>query len=158
MAADYYGALVDSVAFGGVSDLALSDDGSTLYAAAATTHEIVALDAATLDVKARYPVRHHQRPALRRLRRRQGSGSATATSGTATWARSTRRRTGRRAGPRSDSSPWISRLGPGAPRHRPVRPGLLAVGATEDSSTGPMAVFDVSGATPQVVAWHNGDY
>lgn len=40
----------------GVSDLAVSDDGATLYAAAEGSHEIVALDAATLDVKARYAV------------------------------------------------------------------------------------------------------
>ncbi|MGH1555730.1 YncE family protein, partial [Streptomyces sp. L7] len=40
----------------GVSDLAVSDDGTTVYAAAQNTHEIVAIDAATLDVKARYPV------------------------------------------------------------------------------------------------------
>ncbi|WP_243870128.1 YncE family protein [Streptomyces liangshanensis] len=57
VAADYSGALVDSVTgVRGVSDLAVSDDGSTLYAAVEATHEIVALDAATLDIKARYPV------------------------------------------------------------------------------------------------------
>ncbi|MCZ0988039.1 hypothetical protein O1M54_24390 [Streptomyces diastatochromogenes] len=57
VAFDYNGNRVDSVSgIDGIFDLALSDDGSTLYAAARVSHEIVALDAATLDVKARYPV------------------------------------------------------------------------------------------------------
>jgi DNA-binding beta-propeller fold protein YncE len=50
LAADYSGAVVDSVSgISAVSDLAVSDDGATLYAAAPGSHEIVALDAATLD-------------------------------------------------------------------------------------------------------------
>ncbi|MFF2852438.1 YncE family protein [Streptomyces sp. NPDC058001] len=57
LATDYNGAFLDSVSgISGVSDLALSEDGTTLYAAASGSHEIVALDAATLDVKARYAV------------------------------------------------------------------------------------------------------
>ncbi|MEH0439173.1 hypothetical protein QBA74_27350 [Streptomyces scabiei] len=65
IAADYNGNRVDSVrGIDGVFDLALSDDGATLYAAARGSHEIVALDAATLDVKARYPVAASIRPAV----------------------------------------------------------------------------------------------
>src|SRR5690242_17622192 len=57
LAADYSGALIGSVSgISDVSGLALSDDGATLYTAAEGSHEIVALDAATLDVKARYAV------------------------------------------------------------------------------------------------------
>ncbi|MFG1805151.1 YncE family protein [Streptomyces sp. NPDC049040] len=56
-ATDYSGAVVDSVGgVSGVTDLTLSQDGSVLYAAAAGSHQIVALQAATLDVKTRYPV------------------------------------------------------------------------------------------------------
>ncbi|MEU6365198.1 Ig-like domain repeat protein [Streptomyces sp. NPDC046931] len=55
LATDYKGTLVDmNVGFGRPSDLALSDDGLTLYASLPTSHEIVALDAATLEVKTRY--------------------------------------------------------------------------------------------------------
>jgi hypothetical protein len=56
-AADWSGGLVKKVS--GVSDvtgLVLSDDGSTLYAAAGGSHEIVAFDAATLTVKNRWAV------------------------------------------------------------------------------------------------------
>ncbi|MFI7499310.1 YncE family protein [Streptomyces sp. NPDC049687] len=55
LATDYSGTLVDvNVGFGRPSDLALSGDGLTLYAVLPTTHEIVAVDAATLEVKTRY--------------------------------------------------------------------------------------------------------
>ncbi|WP_329336939.1 Ig-like domain repeat protein [Streptomyces sp. NBC_00663] len=55
LATDYSGTLVDlNDGFGRPSDLALSDDGLTLYAVLPTTHEIVALDAATLEVRTRY--------------------------------------------------------------------------------------------------------
>lgn len=55
LATDYSGTLVDvNVGFGRPSDLALSDDGLTLYAVLPTTHEIVAVDAATLEVRTRY--------------------------------------------------------------------------------------------------------
>ncbi|MFF3938543.1 YncE family protein [Streptomyces phaeofaciens] len=57
MATDFNGTLVDlNVGFGQVRDLALSADGTALYAAVADRHEIVALDAATLDVRARYDI------------------------------------------------------------------------------------------------------
>ncbi|MGW5477094.1 YncE family protein [Streptomyces sp. NPDC004008] len=55
LATDYNGTLVDlNVGFGRPSDLALSDDGRTLYASLPTTHEIVALDATDLQVRTRY--------------------------------------------------------------------------------------------------------
>ncbi|MDX2543035.1 Ig-like domain repeat protein [Streptomyces sp. WI04-05B] len=57
VAANYAGTVLDSVGgFGSVADLALSDDGRTLYASLPARHQIVALDAATLDIKARYTV------------------------------------------------------------------------------------------------------
>ncbi|MGW3498177.1 Ig-like domain repeat protein [Streptomyces sp. NPDC001020] len=42
----------------------------------------------------------------------------------------------------------------------PSAPGLLAVGTTDfhDMTKDLMAVVDVSGATPQMTAWHHGDY
>uniref|UniRef100_UPI0035ABA627 YncE family protein n=1 Tax=Streptomyces sp. HPF1205 TaxID=2873262 RepID=UPI0035ABA627 len=57
VATDYNGTPVDSVSgVSGVSDLTLSPDGTVLYAAAEGSHQIVALDAATLDVRTRYAV------------------------------------------------------------------------------------------------------
>ncbi|MFC9844028.1 YncE family protein [Streptomyces sp. NPDC060223] len=56
-ATDYNGNLVDlAVGLGDVHDLALSDDGKTLYAAVYGRNEIVALDTATLDIQAVYPI------------------------------------------------------------------------------------------------------
>ncbi|MEU9340472.1 Ig-like domain repeat protein [Streptomyces sp. NPDC048278] len=57
VATDYNGTVVDvHTGLGDVSGLALSDDGATLYAAQATGHAILALDAATLDIKATYDI------------------------------------------------------------------------------------------------------
>ncbi|MFG3294876.1 YncE family protein [Streptomyces sp. NPDC048179] len=57
VATDYNGTVVDvNVGFGDVSGLALSDDGATLYAAQATGHAILALDAATLEVRSTYDI------------------------------------------------------------------------------------------------------
>ncbi|UIX32549.1 Ig-like domain repeat protein [Streptomyces sp. GQFP] len=59
LATDYSGTLVGvNVGFDGVRDLAVSDDGATVYAVLADSHEIVALDAAALGlgVKARYDI------------------------------------------------------------------------------------------------------
>ena len=56
-AADQNGAKLGSLSgIPGVTGLAVSSDGSTLYAAASTSHEIVAVNAATLAVEARYPI------------------------------------------------------------------------------------------------------
>jgi hypothetical protein len=57
VAANYSGTVVDTAnGLGPVGDLALSDDGRTLYASLPTRQEIVALDPATLNVKARYSI------------------------------------------------------------------------------------------------------
>ncbi|MDX2848877.1 hypothetical protein PV342_10465 [Streptomyces sp. PA03-3a] len=57
LATDYAGNLVDSVSgVAGVTDLTVSDDGTTVYAAAREVHEVMAFDAATLTLKARYTV------------------------------------------------------------------------------------------------------
>ncbi|MDW4904758.1 Ig-like domain repeat protein [Streptomyces sp. ADMS] len=57
LAANYSGTVVDTVSgLGSVADLALSDDGRTLYASLPARHQIVALDPATLNIRARYTV------------------------------------------------------------------------------------------------------
>ncbi|MFF3373632.1 Ig-like domain repeat protein [Streptomyces sp. NPDC002680] len=57
LAANYSGTVVDSAGgFGSVADLALSDDGRTLYASLPARNQIVALDPATLNVRTRYAV------------------------------------------------------------------------------------------------------
>ncbi|WP_030973964.1 MULTISPECIES: YncE family protein [unclassified Streptomyces] len=160
LAADYSGALVDSVSgISGVSDLAVSDDGATLYAAAGGSHEIVALDAATLDIKARYAVATDTGPRY------------VAFAGGKAWF--------------SYGDQWSGNLGSVDPAVDPVSgtdavalgqlpaeamihdpalldtdpsaPGLLAVGQT-GISTDSMAVVDVSGTTAQLLAYYWGDY
>ncbi|WP_448320710.1 YncE family protein [Streptomyces sp. CO7] len=62
-AADWSGGLIKKVS--GVSDvtgLALSDDGSTLYAAAGGSHEILAFDPGTLTVKHRWAINADEGP------------------------------------------------------------------------------------------------
>ncbi|WP_232838786.1 YncE family protein [Streptomyces geranii] len=57
LATNYAGTLVDSVGgLGSVADLALSEDGRTLYASLPTRHQIAALDPVTLDVRTRYAI------------------------------------------------------------------------------------------------------
>lgn len=159
LAANHSGTVLASVSgVSGVSDLALSDDGATLYAAAPGTHEIVALDAATLDVKARYPVATDTGPVH------------VAYAGGKVWF--------------SYGDQWDGGLGSVDPANvdapvalaqfpkegtsvgmwgqalldtDPLRPGLLAAGET-GLSTGSMAVLDVSDGTAKLTAWHNGDY
>ncbi|MER6125278.1 Ig-like domain repeat protein [Streptomyces sp. NPDC001795] len=153
LAGDYNGNLVDSVdGITEVTDLALSDDGSTLYAAASGNHQIVALDAATLDVKARYTVPTTTGP------------RHVAVAGGKVWF--------------TYGDQWDGDLGSVDPagggtvqvgqfsNHLwgqalldtdPSRPGLLAVGET-GLSTDSMAVLDVSSGTPQQVAYYHGDY
>jgi hypothetical protein len=156
LAADYSGALVGSVSgVTGVSGLAVSDDGATLYAAAAGSHEIVALDAATLDVKARFTVATTLGPryvafAGGKIWFTYGDqwdgdlGSVDPASGnTVTLGQF----------PQAYPGVW----GPALLDTDPSAPGLLAVGET-GLSTDSMAVVDVSGASPQLVAWHNGNY
>jgi hypothetical protein len=157
LAADYSGALVGSVSgVSEVSGLALSDDGATLYAAAAGSHEIVALDAATLDVKARYAVATTKGPryvafAGGKVWFTYGDqwdgdlGSVDPASGTdpVTLGQF----------PQANPGVWD----PALLDTDPSTPGLLAVGET-GLSTDSMAVIDVSSETPQLVAWHNGNY
>ncbi|MFI1566949.1 YncE family protein [Streptomyces sp. NPDC020490] len=159
-ATDYSGTLVDSAdGISGVTDLALSDDGATLYAAAEGTHEIVALDAATLDEKARYPVATLKGPRY------------VAFSGGKVWFTYGDQWDGDlgsvdpAAAPGSDPDPvtlgqapdGVSIWNPGLLDTDPSTPGLLAVGETGDS-TGSMAILDVSSGTAQKVAYYSSDY
>ncbi|MFE7387277.1 YncE family protein [Streptomyces sp. NPDC057582] len=165
IAADYNGNLVDSVSgIDGIFDLALSDDGTTLYAAARGSHEIVALDAATLDIKARYPVATGIGPLYVEFAggkawftyedQSDGHGNLGSVDPAVDPAGGTDPVTlGQLPGDSGVGSPALLDTDPSAP-------GLLAVGATDffDPAKDLMAVVDVSGATPQVTAWHNGDY
>ncbi|QOV41950.1 Ig-like domain repeat protein [Streptomyces chromofuscus] len=163
IAADYNGNRVDSVSgINGVFDLALSDDGSTLYATARVSHEIVALDAATLDIKARYPVATNAGPAYVEF------------AGGKVWFSYGDQWDGDLGSvdpsvdPASGADPvalaQIPAEGTGSGMWGqalldtdPLRPGLLAVGETGDS-TGTEAVFDVSSGTPVLTAWHDSSY
>ncbi|MFJ5778584.1 Ig-like domain repeat protein [Streptomyces sp. NPDC093094] len=163
LATDHNGTLVDTgTGFGDVSDLALSDDGLTLYAAVPSSHEVVALDAATLDVKARYPVATDTGP--RHLAFSAGKvwfsygdqwdgdlGSvdpaADPASGTDPVALAQLPAEG------TGSGLW----GQALLDTDPLRPGLLAVGETGDS-TGTLALLDVSSGTAKVTAWHDASY
>lgn len=163
LAADYNGTLVDlNVGFGSVSDLALSDDGTTLYAALPNSHEIVALEAATLNVKTRYAIPTDTGP--RHLAFAGGKawfsygdqwdgdlGSVDPTvdpaSGTDPVAMA--------QVPTEGTS--IGLWGQALLDTDPNRPGMLAVGQT-GISTDDMAVLDVSDGTAKVTAWYDGDY
>jgi hypothetical protein len=163
IAADYNGNRVDSVSgINGVFDLALSDDGSTLYATARVSHEIVALDAATLDIKARYPVATGIGPIYVEY------------AGGKVWFSYGDQWDGDLGSvdpsvdPASGADPvalaQIPAEGTGSGMWGqalldtdPLRPGLLAVGETGDS-TGTEAVFDVSSGKPVVTAWHDSSY
>lgn len=156
LAADYTGALTGSVSgIRGVSGLALSDDGATLYAAAEGSNEIVAIDAATLDVKARYAVPTDKGP--RHI----------AFAGGKVWFTYGDQWDGNLGSldPKDETvalgqfpaGPQGGLWGPALLDTDPSAPGLLAVGQT-GLSTDSMAVVDVTGSTPQLTAWHNGDY
>ncbi|MDJ0461923.1 Ig-like domain repeat protein [Streptomyces sp. H27-C3] len=162
LATDYTGALVDSVrGIKGVSGLALSDDGATLYAAAEGSHEIVVIEAATLDVKARHPVATDTGP--RHVAFSGGKvwfsygdqwdgdlGSMDPTVGPASGIDPVALEQFPKSG---NAGVW----GPALLDTDPSSPGLLAVGQT-GVSTDSMAVVDVSGATSQLTAWHQADY
>ncbi|KUO08576.1 hypothetical protein [Streptomyces sp. DSM 15324] len=163
LASDYNGTLVDlNVGFGSVSDLALSDDGGTLYAALPETHRILALDPATLEVRTTYPIATGTGP--RHL----------AFAGGKLWFSYGDQWDGDLGSvdpavdPASGADPvalaQIPTEGTGSGMWGqalldadPLRPGLLAVGETGDS-TGTEAVFDVSSGTARVVAWHDTSY
>lgn len=162
-AADYSGTAVDSASgFPGITDLAVSDDGSTLYAALPGTHEIVALDAATLDIKHRYPVATNTGP------------RHVAVSGGKVWFTYGDQWDGNLGSvdpsvdPASGTDPVTLKqfptdgTGPGIWGQGLLdtddsQPGILAVGET-GISTDSMAVLDVSGGTPKLVSWYRGDY
>ncbi|MEU2420281.1 Ig-like domain repeat protein [Streptomyces sp. NPDC007851] len=163
LASDYNGTLVDvNVGFDGVSDLALSDDGSTLYAALPNTHQVLALDPATLDVRTTYSI-----PATTGPRHVAFAGGKAWFSYGDQW-----------DGDIGSIDPAVDPAGgtdPVAMEQFPTegtaagiwgqglldtdstRPGLLAVGET-GISTDSMAVLDVSGGTAKVTAWYDGDY
>ncbi|KUN81589.1 hypothetical protein [Streptomyces griseoruber] len=163
LASDYNGTLVDvNAGFGSVSDLALSDDGSTLYAALPNTHQILALDPATLDVKQTYTIPTDTGP--RHLAFAGGKAwfsygdqwdgdigsvdpAVDPASGTDPVAMA--------QFPTEGTS--IGIWGQALLDTDPNRPGLLAVGET-GISTDSMAVVDVSGATTKATAWYDGDY
>ncbi|MGW1539254.1 YncE family protein [Streptomyces sp. NPDC002309] len=163
LATDYSGALVDVTSgFGDVSDLVLSDDGTVLYVAVPSSHEVVALDAVTLDVLARYSVATDTGP--RHL----------AFSAGKVWFTYGDQWDGNLGSvdPAVDPASGIDPVAlgqiptegtgsglwnPGLLDTDPLRPGLLAVSET-GSSTDSLGVLDVSGGTPQVTAWHDADY
>ncbi|MCX5396799.1 Ig-like domain repeat protein [Streptomyces sp. NBC_00102] len=160
VATDYAGTLVDSVGgLSGIGDLAVSDDGLTLWAALPSTHEIVALDAATLDVLARHPVATSSGP--RSVAFTGGKlwftygdqwdgdlGSVDPAVDPATGTAVT-------LGLFPKSAATIGIWGGGLLDADPGTPGVLAIGET-GSTPSSMAVVDVSGATPLLTAWHAG--
>ncbi|WP_262059391.1 YncE family protein [Streptomyces sp. STR69] len=159
-ATDYSGNVLASVGgIKGVSDLAVSDDGATIYAAAQETHEIVAIDAATLDVKARYPVATGKGPRYLAF----SAGKVWFTYGDQ-WSGNLGS-VDPAIDPASGTDPvalaqmpeGVTIWDPGFLDTAASRPGLLAIGET-GISTDSMAVVDVSGATPQKVAYYGGDY
>lgn len=161
LATDYNGALVGSTTgISGVSDLTVSADGSTLYAAAQTSHQIVALNASTLAVEARYSIATNQGPTYVAFAGgkvwftygNQWDGNLGSVDPTVNPSGSTSPVTLGQF-PRQGPSIW----GPGILSTNPAEPGVLAVGETGLSSDS-MAVVDVSGATPQLTAWYQGDY
>ncbi|MGW1157441.1 Ig-like domain repeat protein [Streptomyces sp. NPDC002513] len=162
LATDYNGTLVGlNAGFGRPGDLALSDDGHTLYASLPTSHEIVALDAATLEVRTRYEL---------------GAGTdprEVAFAGGRLWF--SYRITGEDGafhGNLGSVDPAVTDAAAAvalgqlpdtvAPYYNaaildadPSAPGLLSVTDSGDSP-GALNVLDVSGATPQLVAKSGG--
>ncbi|MFF7874394.1 YncE family protein [Streptomyces californicus] len=169
IAADYNGKVLDSVSgIEGIFDLALSDDRTTLYATARRSHEIVAIDTATLDIKARYPVATGIGPLYVEFT----GGKAWFTYENPADGHADLGSIDPAADPAADPAdgtapttlgqlPRDSGVGGGAFLDTdPSSPGLLAIGATDfhDTAKDLMAVLDVSGATPQVAAWHDGGH
>jgi hypothetical protein len=154
LATDYDGTLVDAVSgITEVTDLALSDDGSTLYAAAQGNHQIVALDAATLDVKARYTVATTTGPRHVAF----AGGKVWFTYGDQ-WSGDLGSVDPAGGDDAVKLAQYSNRVwGPALLDTDASAPGLLAVGES-GLSTDSMAVLDVSGGTPQPLAWYNGDY
>ena len=151
LAADYDGNLIDSASgISGVSDLALSADSQVLYAASWGTHEIVALDPATLDEITRYTASTTYGP-----RHLAFAGGKVWFSYGDQWSGnvgSIAPSTGEVTMNQYPNHVWGQALLDGST----AKPDLLAVGETGLTSDS-MAVLDVSGA-PSQVAFHNGNY
>ncbi|MFF7330292.1 Ig-like domain repeat protein [Streptomyces sp. NPDC008150] len=160
VASDYAGNLIGSVSLEGVTGVTISDDGATVYAARAAFNEIVAVDAATLAVKAHYPVATDTGP--RHI----------AFSAGKVWFTYGDQWSGNLGSfdpavdPASGTDPVTLGLfpagnlgiwGQGLLDTDPSQPGVLAVGET-GVSTDSMAVLDVSGAAPALTAYYQGDY
>ncbi|MEY9938174.1 YncE family protein [Streptacidiphilus sp. MAP5-3] len=161
-AADYSGDSLATVSgIAGVSDLAVSTDGTTLYAAEPTTHDVVVLNASTLAVEATYPVATTKGPTHLAFT----SGKLWFTYGDQ-W-----------SGNLGSVDPSVNTSGgagavtlgqmpagvgaglwnPALTSTQPSAPGALALAET-GLSTDSMAVLDVSSGTPQLTAWYQGDY
>ncbi|MFF3886924.1 Ig-like domain repeat protein [Streptomyces sp. NPDC001914] len=154
VAGDYSGALVDSVdGVGAVVDLTLSADGATLYAALPDSHQILALDAATLDIEARYDVAAAEGP--RHLAfaggrvwfgyddpQGGGLGSVDPAGGTDAVT------LGQLPGGLGTFGDLVLDSDPG-------KPDTLAFAATGLDASGGMGVLDVSGTSPRLVAHDN---
>ncbi|MFJ8111204.1 Ig-like domain repeat protein [Streptomyces sp. NPDC096132] len=161
LATDYSGTLVGlNVGFGDVSDLALSDDGATLYAALPSSHAIVALDAATLKINTTYDIGAGVQPyqvafAGGKLwfsyRTTDADGfhgdlGSVDPSATDPAAAVTLAQLPETVAPYDNS---------GLLDADPATPGLLTYAGTANSAGG-INLLDVSGATPQVVAKTDG--
>jgi len=163
LAADYNGTLVAQVSgLGNATDLAVSDDGATLYATLPNSHEIVALNATDLKVKARYPVATDTGPrhvafAAGKVWFSYGDqwdgdlGSVDPAVDPATGADPVA------LTQLPTEGTGIGLWGQALLDTDPLRPGLLAVGETGDSS-GTEGVLDVSSGTPQAIAWNDTSY
>lgn len=162
-ATDYSGNVLASAGgVGSVTDLTVSDDGATVYAAVQNTHEIVAIDAATLDIKTRYAIPTDTGP--RHIAFSGGKvwftygdqwdGDLGSVDPTVDPAAGTDPVTMAQF-PNSGTS--VDIWGQALLDTDPLRPGVLAVGET-GLSTDSMAVLDVSSGTPALTAWHHGDY
>ena len=161
-AADTSGALIGTVSgIAGVSALAVSDDGSTVYAACPGTHEIVAIDAQTLTVKARYTVATDTGPRYVAYSAGkvwftygdQWSGNLGSVDPAKDPSDSTAVSLGLFPSPGGNQGLW----NPALISTNPAEPGVLALADT-GMSTDSMAVVDVTGAAPQLTAWYWGNY
>ena len=162
-ATDYSGNVLASVSgIGSLTGLTVSDDGATVYAAVQNTHEIVAIDAATLAVKTRYAIPTDTGP--RHVAFSGGKvwftygdqwdGDLGSVDPTVDPAGGTDPVTMAQF-PNEGTS--VDVYGEALLDTDPLRPGVLAIGET-GLSTDSMAVLDVSSGTPALTAWHHGDY
>ncbi|MEU9337794.1 Ig-like domain repeat protein [Streptomyces sp. NPDC048290] len=151
-----------SSAIGAVSSLTLSADGLTLYAAVPSTHRVYDLDPTTLGVRMSYNTGVTTGP--RSLEFAGGKvwfsygdqwdgdiGSLDPTQDPASGGEPIALAQLPTEG--TGSGLW----GQALLDTDPLRPGLLAVGETGDS-TGSMAVLDVADGTAKLVAWHDSPY